>query len=89
MNWLDEDVVTDIAEVDASGWALLVCDKGPDGVRVLDPVPASEPFADAAELGAPPARTELREYIEDTDIRFVSTASADGFGRSAGSGRTP
>jgi hypothetical protein len=56
---------------------------------VFDPIPASEPFADAAELGAPPARTELREYIEETDIRFDSSWSADGLGRRAGSGSAP
>ena len=49
-------------------------------------VPASDPFADAAELGAPPARTELSEYIEETDMRFVDISPSDGRGLSAGSG---
>lgn len=49
--------------------------------------PPSEPFADAAELGTPPARTELNEYIDDTDIRFdESKSDMEGRGRSAPSG---
>ncbi len=61
-------------------------DRGPAGVRVFDPVPTSDPFADAAELGAPPARAELREYIEDTDMRLVSNSGIEGLARSAASG---
>jgi hypothetical protein len=56
---------------------------------MFDPVPASEPFADAAELGTPPARTELREYIDDTDMRFVSISEIEGLVRRAGSGSAP
>lgn len=51
------------------------------------PVPISEPFTDAAELGIPPARTELREYIEETDVRLFSRSGIEGRGRRAGSGR--
>ncbi len=58
----------------------------PDGDRLFDPVPASEPFADAAELGGPPARTELSEYRDDTDMRFVSNSGTEGLDRRAGSG---
>lgn len=53
---------------------------------VLDDVPVSDPFAEAAELGAPPALTELSEYMEDTDIRFESRSDVDGLDRNAGSG---
>ena len=53
---------------------------------VLAVTPASDPLADAAELGAPPALAELSEYMEDTDIRFESKSVVDGFGLNAGSG---
>ena len=44
-----------------------------DEERVLvAEAPGSEPFADAVELGAPPALTDVKEYIEDTDMRFGS-----------------
>jgi len=36
--------------------------------------PASDPVAEAAELGATPALTELREYMDDTDTRFGSSS---------------
>jgi hypothetical protein len=50
-------------------------------------MPPSEPLADAAELGAPPARTELREYIDDTDMRLDGSMSdIEGRGRNAASG---
>lgn len=42
----------------------------------VDLVPLSEPFAEAAELAIAPARTELREYIEDTDARFEASVLA-------------
>ena len=61
-------------------------DNVPEGVLVFVPVPTSDPFADAAELGAPPARTEPREYIDDTDIRFVSSSGMECLGRKAASG---
>jgi len=85
--WLEEDVTTDIAKVDVSGWAILFADNVPAGVRVFVPVPTSEPFADAAELGIPPARTEPSEYIEETDVRLFSRSGTEGRGRRAGSGR--
>lgn len=34
--------------------------------------PASDPVAEAAELGMPPALAEPSEYMEDTDMRFAS-----------------
>jgi len=63
----------------------LLGDNAPDAARVF--APASDPFADAAELGGPPARTELSEYIDDTDMRFVSNSGIEGLGLRAGSGR--
>lgn len=59
-------------------------DNAPEAVLAL--VPVSDPLADAAELRAPPALTELSEYMEDTDIRFESKSVIDGFGLNAESG---
>ena len=53
------------------GEYFLDSDNGLDRVQVFDPVPASEPFTDAAELVAPPAWTELRERIEETNMRLL------------------
>jgi hypothetical protein len=88
-NWLVEEVTTDTAEVEVSGCDIpkaLVGDKDPVDALLFVPVPTSEPFADAAELGAPPTLAELREYIEDTDMRFGSISDIDGLERRAGSG---
>jgi hypothetical protein len=52
----------------------------PEGVLVLAPVPLSDPVADAPELGAPPALAEVNEYIDETDIRFVSKSRIAGSG---------
>lgn len=59
-------------------------DRVPEGALVF--VPPSEPLADAAELGAPPALAELNEYIDDTDMRFVSISDMEGLLRRAASG---
>lgn len=61
-------------------------DSGPVDALPFVLFPISEPFADAAELGAPPALAELREYIEETDIRFGSRSEIDRLDRSAASG---
>lgn len=87
LNWFAEEVTTDTVEVEVSGCespSALVEDNVPDAALAV--VPISDPFADAAELGAPPALTELREYMEDTDMRFESISDIDGLGRNAGSG---
>lgn len=57
-----------------------------DTALVDIPTPASDPFAEAAELGTPPALAELSEYIEDTDMRFESISDVDVLGRNARSG---
>jgi hypothetical protein len=59
-----------------------VGDIGPDAERV----PVSDPLADVAELGAPPALAELREYMEDTDIRLFSLSAPEFRGLIADSG---
>lgn len=85
--WFAEEVTTDMADVEVSGCESASAFVG-DNVPGADlPVaPFSDPFADAAELGAPPALTELREYMDDTDIRFPSISVIEAFGRNAASG---
>jgi hypothetical protein len=88
---LADDVVTEILEVLVSGCEEpmpFVGDKAPDTdtALVFVPVPTSEPFAEAAELGTPPARAELREYTEEMDIRFELMSDRDGRERTAESG---
>jgi hypothetical protein len=61
----------------------LLGDKAPVDVLELVPAPTSDPLVEAAELGTPPALAELREYIDDTDIRFELISDNDGVGRSA------
>ena len=85
--------MTETADVPGSACRPLVLEESaPDGVLPTTvaaeaaPVPGSEPFAEPTELGAPPARAELREYIEDTDIRFDSISDIEGLCLSAGSG---
>lgn len=84
--------MTETAEVPGSACiALVVGDSVPDGVRdpiavaVVVPVAGSDPFAEAIELG-PPARAELKEYIDETDILFWSNSETEGRVRRAGSG---
>ena len=88
LNWFWEDVVTEIADVDVSGpeapSGLLFGDNVPDVDGTL--YPPSDPLADAAELGAPPALADPNEYIDETDIRFVSMSGIDGRDRRAASG---
>lgn len=86
--------MTETADVPGSACILLVFgDSAPDGVldpiavAVVAPVPGSDPLAEAIELGAPPARAELREYIEETDILFESNSETDGLCLNAGSGK--
>lgn len=82
--------MTEMADVPVSACPipLVVGDIAPVGVLVVVvvPDPSSDPLADAAELGAPPARAELREYIEETDIRFASMSDMEGRWRRAASG---
>ena len=52
----------------------------PEGALVFVPVPLSDPFVEAAELGAPPALAEVNEYIDETDIRFGSKSRRAGSG---------
>lgn len=80
--------MTDTAEVDVSGWDVtepLLGDKLPVGPLGFGP-PASEPLAEAAELCTPPARTELSEYMDETDIRFEPKSDSEGAARSEESG---
>lgn len=56
-----------------SAWDILF---GGDMVPDVDLTPLSDPLAEAAELGATPALTELREYIEVTEARFEASALA-------------
>lgn len=83
-------MVTETAEVAVSAEEnCFVGDKVPEVALVVNPVPTSDPFADAAELGAPNPLAELSEYIEETDIRFAdfdSKSDIEGFGLRAGSG---
>ena len=77
-----------MAEVEVSGWEVtepLLGDKEPPGPLEIEP-PASDPLADAAELGAPPARTEPSEYMDETDMRLEPRSESDGAARNAGSG---
>lgn len=79
---------TETAEVEVSGWEVtepLLGDRALPGALELGP-PASDPLADAAELGAPPALTEPREYMDETDMRLEPRSDSDGAARSAGSG---
>lgn len=83
-----EEVVIIIGEVEVSACEApgpLLVTRFPDVVLVMGSAgPASDPVADAVELGAPPpARAEFSEYIDDTDCLLFST-SAGIF--SAGSG---
>jgi hypothetical protein len=86
---LEEDAVTETVEVEVSGWEVTeppFGDKVPPCALELGP-PASDPLADAAELGAPPpALTELSEYMDETDIRLEPISVSDGAARSKGSG---
>ena len=82
---MTEEVITETAEVEISGWDVtepLFGDNGPDGVLELGP-PASDPLTDAAELGAPPALAELSEYMDEADIRLEPSSDHDGTARSA------
>jgi hypothetical protein len=71
-----DEVVTDSAEVEVSG-----CDVPKALPPVIAPdvglVPASDPLAEAPELCIPPALAELREYIDDVDMRFTSDSAAE------------
>jgi hypothetical protein len=88
-NCFVDKATIDMAEVEVSG-----CDapnpfaefKLPDGVLEFSPLPASDPFIDAAELTTPPALAEVSEYTEDTERRFDSISASEGLVRSAGSG---
>ena len=87
LNWFVEEVTTDTADVDVSGGEIPIALVGDKLIgALLAVVPLSEPFADAAELGVPPALTEESEYIEETDILFESISVIDGLGLNAGSG---
>ena len=70
-----------------SGWdsAGLFGDKVPEAVLDFVPVPGSDPLTDAAELCAPPALAELREYTDDTDMRLESISDKEGLGFSTDS----
>jgi hypothetical protein len=85
-NWFDEEVMTDTAEVDVSGWDVtepLLGDKLPLGPLAFGP-PASEPLAEAAELCTPPARAELSEYTDsDGAARSEDSGSEECFESSA------
>ena len=72
----------DTAEVSGCEKALFG-ERAPEDALVPIPLPGSEPFADAAELGA---RAELSEYREETDTRFESRSGIECFGRRAASG---
>ncbi len=50
-------------------------------------VPGSDPVTEAAELGPPPALAELKEYIEDVNIRFASGSAMEPRGFKAASGK--
>lgn len=69
-------MVTDSAEVEVSG-----CDNPtalhPGIAPDVGLVPASDPLAEAPELCTPPALTELKEYIEDVDMRLRSDSAAE------------
>jgi len=64
-----------------------VGDSAPETDLLLVPVPISDPLAEAAELGTPPALAELREYIEEIDIRFESYSDMETLDRTADSGK--
>lgn len=87
LNWLAEEVTTDTADVEVSGCDTPRAFAGDNVTEDLPVAPFSDPFADAAELGTPPALTELREYMDDTDIRFPSNSVVEAFGRNAASGK--
>jgi hypothetical protein len=80
-----DEVVTDSAEVEVSG-----CDIPtalPPGIAPeVGLVPASDPFAEAAELWTPPALAEVKEYIDGVDMRFPSDSAAGLRGFKAASG---
>jgi hypothetical protein len=72
----DEEVVTESGEVAVSGCDIpmaLPPGMAPDGGLV----PGSDPLAEAAELCTPPALAEVKEYIEDVDMRLPSVSAAD------------
>ncbi len=77
-------MVTDIAVVDVSGGDIpnpLLEGRANDADLVPGTVPGSDPLAEAAELGAPPARREFSEYMDDTDMRFKSASDIVDIGR--------
>lgn len=87
--WAVDEVVTDTADVDVSGLEIpdgLLEISVPDGVLEGTPGPYSEPVTEPAELGTPPARTEVSEYTDDADMRFESASDIDCRGLDAGSG---
>ncbi len=71
-----DEVVTESAEVEVSA-----CDDPtalPAGIAPgVGLVPASDPLVEVAELCTPPALAELKEYIEDVDMRFPSFSAPD------------
>lgn len=83
-----EEVVTEIAEVATSGCeipnALLLEIEFDAGL-----VPPSDPFTEVAGLCMPPALAELKEYIDDVDIRFAfkSVVEPCGLKLASGNGR--
>jgi hypothetical protein len=82
-----DEVVTDSADVEVSGCEIptaLPPGRAPD----VGLVPASDPFAEVPELCTPPALVEIKEYIEDVDMRFTSGSAAElrGFKAASGNG---
>lgn len=80
-----DEVVTDSTDVEVSGGDVPIGftpGKFPD----VGLVPVSDPFAEAAELGTPPALAEFKEYIEEVDVRFPSDSPVRLRGSKAASG---
>lgn len=71
--------------MDVSGWDVTELVFVPPGALEPGP-PTSDPLADAAELGTPPALAELSEYMDETDMRLGAISDSDGAARSWGSG---
>jgi hypothetical protein len=78
-------VVTDSTDVEVSGGDVPIA--LPPGILPdVGLVPVSDPFAELAELGTPPALAEFKEYIEEVDMRFPSDSAVVLRGLKAASG---
>jgi hypothetical protein len=79
-----DDVVTVTLVNPASGGMPFPDDNNPDLARLDDDIPASEPLAEAPELGAP--LPDANDFIEDTDRRLGSKSEYDDLAVKAGPG---